>query len=139
MALLAFFSLSILTACNNSERKLENAEDNVEEANEDLDDAREDYAEDVAMYRKINAERIAANNKSIQEFNERMAQDKAIATDDYRKKIADINQKNTDLQKRIDGYEMDNKDNWEIFKAEFNKDMDALSEAFESLKTDKKK
>jgi len=129
----AFVASAILTGCNTSAQKVENAEENVVAANEDLNDANEAYKQEIDNYRKEADEKIAANNKSIAEFNARIALEKKDAQDDYRRQIATLEQKNTDMKKKMDDYKADGKDKWEKFKTEFNRDMDELGKAFKDL------
>lgn len=124
---------AMLTGCYSSSEKVENAEENVAEANKALDDANQEYLADIESYKKATAEKIAANNKSIAEFNQRIAKEKKEAKADYTKKIAELEQKNTDMQLRMDGYKANGKDNWEIFKAEFSREMDAIGDALKNL------
>jgi len=129
----AFVASVMLTGCNTSAQKVENAEENVASANEDLNDANEAYKQEIDNYRKEADEKIAANNKSIAEFNARIALEKKDAQDDYRKQIATLEQKNTDMKKKMDDYKAEGKDKWEQFKTEFNRDMDELGKAFKDL------
>lgn len=111
-----------LIGCNTSSEKVDNAEKNVLKAQE--------YLADVENYRKETADKIAANDKSIAEFKARIADEKIDAQIAYQKKIIALEQKNSDLKKRIDGYKAESKEQWELFKAEFSKDMDELGTAF---------
>jgi phage terminase small subunit len=135
IVLLALFSVSILSSCNSSAEKVENAEQDVTEANAALEKANEEYLEDIKSYRIQTAKRIEANNKSIADFNKRIANEKKEAKVDYEKQIAELDQKNTDMQKRMDDYTANNQSGWEKFKSDFNRDMDALGQAFEDLMT----
>ncbi|MBA3704367.1 MAG: peptidase M23, partial [Bacteroidetes bacterium] len=128
-----FITGAVFTSCSSPEKKVENAETGVLEANQDLDQANAEYLADVETYRKETAEKIAANNQSIAEFNARIENEKKEAKADYKKKIAELEQKNTDMQKRMDDYKVDGKDKWETFKAEFSHDMDQLGDAFKGL------
>ena len=49
------------------------------------------------------------------------------------KKIDELEQKNSELKKRLDDYKADGKEKWEKFKAEFSHDMDELGKAFKDL------
>ena len=84
-------------------------------------------------YKKETAEKIAANEKSIDDFNARIANEKADARANYKKKIVALQQKNTDMKKKLDDYKAEGKDQWEKFKTEFNHDMDKLNDDFKSL------
>jgi len=130
---LAFMSGSLITSCSSPSEKVEDAEVEVTEAKQDLDEANKAYEADVQKYRSETAVRIAENEKSIAEFNLRIENEKKDVKADYQKKIAELEQKNTDMKKRMDDYQMDGKDKWEAFKAEFNRDMESLGQAFKDL------
>lgn len=129
LAAITFVIGAIMTSCNTSAEKVDNAEKKVLEANEDLDKANKEYLADVEKYRKETADRIAANDKSIAEFKARIAHEKNDAQVAYQKKITVIEQKNSDLKKKIDDYQTEGKEQWEKFKIEFSKDMDELGTA----------
>jgi uncharacterized protein HemX len=124
---------AMLTGCYSSGEKVENAEENVAEANKALDEANKEYLADIENYKKMTADKIKANNKNIAEFNQRIAKEKKEVKADYQKKIAELEQKNTDMQLKIDSYKAAGKDNWELFKAEFSRDMDAIGDALKDL------
>ncbi|MDP2089552.1 MAG: peptidase M23 [Flavobacteriaceae bacterium] len=130
MAAFTFITGAILTSCNTPAEKVDNAEKNVVKANKDLDKANQEYLADVEKYRKETADKIAANDKSIAEFKARIAHEKKDAQVAYQKKIAVLEQKNSDLKKKIDAYKAEGKEQWEKFKIEFSKDMDELGTAF---------
>ncbi len=132
-AAIACISGPLLTGCNTSSEKVEHAQEDVKDAKMDLKEAKEDYLVDVENYRKETAEKIEANNQSIAEFKARKEADKKEAREEYNEKVAKLEQKNTDLQKKMDDYKMDGKDNWEKFKIEFNHDMEELGQSFKDL------
>ncbi|PKP47249.1 MAG: hypothetical protein CVT92_17120 [Bacteroidetes bacterium HGW-Bacteroidetes-1] len=49
-----------------------------------------------------------------------------------RKRIEDLKLKNEDLRRRLDAYELEHSD-WEVFKREFNHDMDGLLESLKDI------
>lgn len=126
-------SFAALTNCNTPAQNVEKAEANVAEANKDLEKASQEYLADIEIYRLETADRIAANEKSIAEFNSRIENKKKDATADYKAKVAELNRKNTDMKKRMNDYKADGKDQWESFKAEFNHDMEELGKSFNDL------
>lgn len=128
---LGFFLLH--TSCDNAAQKVTKAEENVVDAEKDLQTAQDEYIADIANYRLVSAERIAANDKSIADFNARIEKEKKSVSADYRAKIKELEQKNTDMKKKMDDYKEDGKDNWEAFKAEFGRDMDNLGESISSF------
>jgi chromosome segregation ATPase len=137
----ALLSATLLfTGCSTSADKVENAKEDVTDAKADLKDARQDLSEanqayraDVESYKREIAEKIEANNKSIADFNARIQNERVEARADYKKRLAELEQKNTDMKRRLDNYQADSEGNWETFKMEFNRDMDALGLAFKNL------
>lgn len=126
-------SALILTSCNSSSKKVENAEKEVIQANKDLEEANKELEQDMADYRKEIALKIESNNQSIIELKNKINDQKKEARIEYKQKIADLEAKNNDLRIKMDNYRANNKDQWESFKKEFNHDMEALGEAFQDI------
>ncbi len=135
VAAVTFAMGMILTNCSTPTEKVEKAEANVAEANKDLDKAQDEYLTDIDNCRKASDEKIAANNQSIADFKTRIANEKKDAKADYNTKIADLEQKNSDMKKKMDDYKADGKENWELFKADFNKGMDDIGQSLKDLTT----
>jgi hypothetical protein len=135
LSLVACLLGGILTGCHTPAEKVANAQISVDAANEELDQANHEYLAEVEKYRKEASEKIAANEKSIAEFNARMATEKSDAKAAYQDKITAIEKKNSDLKKKMDEYKAEGKDQWEKFKIEFSRDMDELGKAFKNLTT----
>ena len=123
----------LMSSCGSSAEKLKDANENSVEANKDLEAAKVAYAEDMANYRKETAEKLATNDKNLAEFKARIAVQKSDAKADYIKKVAELEQKNSDYKKRLADYKEEGKDKWDIFKAEFSRDMDELGNALKDL------
>ncbi|MEK6782699.1 MAG: peptidase M23 [Bacteroidota bacterium] len=133
LAAFAFITGAVITSCNTPAEKVEIAQDNVTAANDDLDKANTEYLVDIENYRKEVAAKIATNDKSIAEFNARIESKKEAAKADYKKKVAELEQKNTDIKRRLDEYKAEGKNNWKIFKIEFSRDLEELGKAFKDL------
>jgi hypothetical protein len=133
IAAIAVCAGAFLGGCKSPSEKVENAQDKVVAANKDLDDATQAYLADVEKFRKDEAEKIAANDKSIAEFRARVQSQKNEARADYIKKVTDLEQKNSDMKKKISDYKAESKENWDLFKAEFRRDMDELGKSFQNL------
>lgn len=133
LAITMFMAGTIFTSCESSAKKVAEAQDNVIKANDDLNKANQEYLEDIKSYRKIAEDNIEANSKNIAEFKARVAKDKKIAKADYIKKIEELEQKNTDLKMRIVDYKDEGKQSWEIFKSEFNNELDELAKALKDM------
>ena len=122
-----------LISCNTSAEKVEKAEDEVKVANENLDEANAEYLADVEQFKLETNQKIADNAKSIADFNARIATDKKLAKAEYKEKIAALELKNTDMQKKMADYKADGKDGWAKFKEEFNHDMDEFGKALKDF------
>ncbi|MFZ4520926.1 MAG: hypothetical protein ACOYNC_04440 [Bacteroidales bacterium] len=128
-----FIASAMITGCSSSAQKVENAQENVVEANKDLDKANQEYLADIAAYRMETASTIAANEERIKGFNARIEKEKKSARAEYQKKIAVLEQKNSDMKMRLENYKEEGKDKWLVFKAEFSHDMDEMGKAFTDL------
>lgn len=139
IATLMIASGSMLTSCRSSEKKVEDAQNAVQEAENDVKEANlkldKAIKDSIKLFKIKNDEKIIAHNKSIAEFKARIAKDKKENKASYEKELARIEQKNTDLKKKLDEYNAQSKNNWETFKTEFNKDMDDISKAIVALTT----
>src|ERR1700688_3983363 len=110
IAMLVFAIGAVLTGCETPAQKVERAETNVTEANRELKEAQDEYVLDIENYRKETDTKILANEKSMAEFEARIANEKKEARADYDKKIIALQQKNTDMKKKMDDYKADGKD-----------------------------
>lgn len=133
LAVSACISAVALVSCTSSAEKVENAQEEVKDANADLAKANQEYLSDVDAYRKETANRIAANDKTIAELKAKTALEKKEAREEYNKKIAALEEKNTNMKKKMEDYQPTNKEKWESFKSEFGHDMDELGNSFKDL------
>lgn len=124
--------------CSSPEQKVLNKKEDVLEANDELDKANAEYQEEIIAFRKENADKFAANERSIADFKARISAQKKEAKSDYTKKINDLENKNSDFKKRLDDYKESNKEKWEEFKIEFNSDMNELNKALNDFTTNNK-
>jgi dynactin complex subunit len=114
-------SVMLIGCFENSEKSKQDIKENIKE--------NEDYKLEMDEYRFRITEQITTNENSIIAFRSRIANQKKEARADYEKKINDLNNKNTDLKMRLDAFNADNKESWELFKVEFGRDMDELGNA----------
>jgi hypothetical protein len=141
LAIPAFvFIISLFfTGCNTPAENVANAQKDVNEANSDLNKANNAYLAEVTAYKKEAADKIAANEQSIAEFKARKESERREAQLEYEKKINALEQKNSDMKKKIDEYQVEGKDKWETFKTDFSHGMDELGKAFTSIADSKSK
>ena len=131
---------SFLTSCTSPAEKVENAQTKVEDAKKDLADANQAYLMEIENYRKETGDKITANEQSIAEFKAEVAKAKKDVKAGYEKQIVELEQKNSEMKKKLGEYKAENKENWVKFKTEFGADMDNLGKAFKEFTVrDKKK
>lgn len=140
IAITMFVVGTMLTACQSSAKKVENAEDklqdskdNVVKAQQNLNEARQDSITEYLEFKKISRERIRAHEKSIADFKTRIANDEKEVKANYEKKLAELEKRNTDMIKRLDDYNAEGKENWNLFKKQFNNDLEELGESLKNL------
>lgn len=128
------------TACQSTEQKTKIAEDKVQNAEIKLDQAQLNLYEaqqaahaEYLEFKRVSDEKFVANQKSIAEFKARIASEKMENRAEYEMKLAELDQKNSDLKKKLDEFKAEGKDQWDIFKTQFRQDMENMSESFKNL------
>ena len=145
---IALFLLGMLfTSCQTSAEKVDSAENKVKDAKTELKQEQNDSsiaaqkAENAAawvMFKNEQNAMIAANDKSIVELKaQKKAKGKSMDAM-YLKDIAALEQKNIDLNNRIIAYDKD-QSNWDVFKAEFSRDMNELGKSLNDFTIKNKK
>ena len=139
---IGFVTGTIFTACQPSEKKVENARENVEEAQKDLAEANIEYNDEWVKYNNDCNDKIQSNENDIARFKEKV--DKSSDPDykeRYNKKIEELKLKNRNLKKKMDEFSsarQNNKtrDGWEKFRREFDHDMDEMGTSLKDLTKD---
>ena len=130
LAITIIMASTVLTSCKSPEKKIEDAKDNVDNANAKVDEANQDLSkaiqDSILQYKKESEDLITTREKSINEFKVRLANQKIENRDKYEKRLEELEQKNSDLKKKLDDYKADGKENWKNFKIEFTKNMEEL-------------
>ncbi len=125
-----------VTAAQND---VDNSLQEVTEAKDDLTEAKLDYETEVINFKKESNDQITENEKTIAQFKTEMGTSKKETKELYNKEIAILERKNIDLKNRLDGYQDDNKNNWQTFKTEFSRDMKELGNSFKNFTVSNKK
>ncbi|MFC2087271.1 hypothetical protein ACFLSA_03810, partial [Bacteroidota bacterium] len=140
LANILLLTVVILSGCQSSATKVENAEDKVQEAKKNLADSKTDLytirLDTISNYEqfKIEAEKIiVAQEKNIAEFKAGLASEKKEINADYDKKLVELENKNNELKKKLADYKDDGQIKWISFKNEFNHDMNELGKAFKDI------
>lgn len=136
MAGLFFFGCqSSAEKAKDAEEIAQKAEDEAIEANYELDEARHDSYLDYLEFKKESEEIIASHKKSIAKLRVRIKSEKKENRAIHEKKLNEIEQKSSEMKKKMDEYKEDGIDKWTKFKKEFNHDMVELGNALEDFTT----
>ncbi len=143
-----FLAGTILTGCQTSAEKVEDAKANVTDAKQDLKDVKAEASADEQkaaneaawMEYKAGVETtIDANDAMIADIKAKMKKTGKTMDKLYNQQIDAIEQKNKELRARINGYKATTQSDWESFKREFDHDMDELGAALKDLTVNNKK
>jgi hypothetical protein len=81
-----------------------------------------------------NAEvRINENEKKIAEFKEAMKTTTNNFKAKYENEVLTLEQNNIQLRKRLNEYRYDGKDNWDVFKRDFNREVDLVENSLNDI------
>ena len=129
---------SILSSCQSSTNKVESKEDNLLKEKEDVVEAKQDLNEairDSIRQFKLDAiTKINENNRKIADYKEKVANGKP--SEKNSRIIADLEQRNKELQKRLDDFTDESSEKWSAFRREFNHDMVEMENSVKDLTKD---
>jgi preprotein translocase subunit SecF len=126
LTLSLFLINAIFIGCETFSEKADSTKNNVVEA-------KEEFLADIENFKADTADKIEANKQNIEALKARIEYAKKDVKAYSLKKIAILEQKNSEMKVKLDEYKEDGKDNWEIFKAEFSRDMDDLGKSFKNF------
>lgn len=79
---------------------------------------------------------LSKNRNQITELKGVAADEKGELKASYDEKIAEMDRQNLALESRLKSFESEEKEDWQNFKQEFDRDMDALALALKDLTKD---
>lgn len=131
---LAFIAGLVFTGCNNnSENKVEDAREEVHQANQELKEARAEYDKEWQLFKTEAELKINAIKSKIEEFKVAMKTMDTIFKTKFENELLTMEQKQIELQKKLNEYHYEGKDNWREFKKGFNDDVDIVENALEDI------
>ena len=133
IALTTIIAGTLITSCNSSTEKVEDAAVKVDQAAEDLTKAKEAFDAEYTKFKSESEQRMLDNDNQISELKASKEKMKKEAKEDYDKAIADLEQKNSNMRIKMNEYKEEGNDKWESFKREFNHDMDELGQSLKDL------
>ena len=133
-AAMACVAGTLLTGCTKTtEQKVQNAKENVGDAKQELKNAQSAYLAEWQTFKRESELAIAANEKRIDAFKEKMEKAGPKVKAKYDKEVAALEQKNKDLKKKLEDYKDEGQSKWEEFKTNFKHDMDGIGKTMTDL------
>jgi NADH/NAD ratio-sensing transcriptional regulator Rex len=112
---------------DSNEQKLEAAKNKANIANQER---YQQIKDSIRLFRTQSEQRIANYEKQITELKNA---NKKKANSEYEKALAELEQKNSEMRKRLSDFNDENQKSWESFKTEFNHDMEKIGKAFKDI------
>jgi predicted RNase H-like nuclease (RuvC/YqgF family) len=139
IAVVVFMAVTMLTGCQQSSNKVDNAKDNVQDAKENLIDANQKLSQalsdSIEQFRRDAGTKIADNETSIATMKAKLSAMSEANRVRFEKQINTLEQKNSEMKKKLADYRDEGDVKWISFKNEFNHDMDELGKAFKDMTT----
>ena len=125
-----------ISSCNKSpkakEEVLIDAKQDVETAKVDLNEATSDSIVEFNKYKSSIQIKLAENEKVISDLKASIkAEDRKTQTL-YNKQLENLQLRNTELKLKIETYKQGPTQKWELFKVDFNKELDKLGKSISS-------
>lgn len=142
LAITVFMAGSMITGCQSSSEKVKDAQDKVQAANEkvaaaqrELDQAIKDS---IQAFKNEYEQIITYNDKKIAAFRVRINNEKKENRARYEQKLAELEQQNREMRKRLEAFNEEQKENWESLRLKFKHDMEEQGKAFRDFWTGKR-
>jgi predicted RNase H-like nuclease (RuvC/YqgF family) len=137
----AIIAGGMFTGCMSQAQKEEAARAKVEDAREDLNDAKVEAnrvalktatAEEWRIFKNESDLKFKENEPRIAELRVQLNRSGTTLDHVYAQRIETLEEKNRGMRNRMTVYE-NNKSDWETFKREFTRDMEALGNSFKDV------
>ena len=122
--------IATFVGCDNLKENVKNVHENTIKENKDVDHSNQVYLDDIEYYRKETAITIDSNNQIISAYKVKIETLKEKCKYEYRQSILKLELQNSYMKMKLDEYEPEGKEKWEIFKAEYASQLVALSAEF---------
>ncbi len=127
----------VYISCNNSpkqkEEKLNDAKDEVVDAKEDLAKSKLDSIGDFNKYKESIENKLIENERKIAELKAKNTSKDKSTQELYVKQLDKLEMKNAELKHKIEDYKQGPEQKWELFKIDFNKDVDDLGKSISNM------
>ncbi len=137
LAVAGFMLVMIMSGCQSSEKKVENAQDKVQDAQNNLTKANQELnmaiRDSIRQFKKESETTISTYEKNIADIKIKIAKTNKENRATYEKNLADLEQKNIEMKRKIEAFREDENAKWAAFRREFNHDMGELGKALKDF------
>lgn len=127
------FSMTGLTTVAQENPKAKSARKEIKEGKKDLKEAKKDSITEFEKFKKDAIKKISENQTKIIDLKIKKYQKTEDLQLEYDKKVVVLEEKNTELQNRIDGCACEDPTIWSTFRTKFSKDMEELNRAIHNM------
>lgn len=117
------------TACDNRD----STRDDVEKANQDMIDSQTHFEKEWDQFKSDAEVRIDNNAQKIAEFKAAMKTTTAKFKAKYENEVLTLQQSNIELRKKLNDYKYEGKNNWDVFKRDFNREVDMVVDSLNDI------
>ena len=147
LAVVTCIAGTLLVSCKPSTTEEKESQEKVEIARDNLDDAKDSLAvarkeatnQELEAFRNSGDSIIRINNLKIAGLKLKMKETGKSIDATYQKNIDILEQKNENLQVKMDTFKNDANSDWQSFKREFKHDTDEIGKALKDLTVNNKK
>lgn len=127
----------VCISCNNSpkakEENLNDARDKVEEAKVELSKSTLDSISEINKYKRSIKIKLVENEKVITNLKAKNISKDESTKKIYIKQLDRLIMKNEELRHKIEDYQEAPEQKWELFKVDFNKEIDDLGKSISNM------
>lgn len=147
LAIAMLIAGSVFTSCESQAQKDEKEKNRIETEQKELNERKTEVnaaaqkvadAEEWKQFKAASELKIKENEIRIDELKFKKSKPGKMLDELYQNRIEALVTRNKELKERIYSYEK-NQSDWEVFKREFNHDMDELGKALKDFSVDNKK
>ncbi len=137
LVILAAIVGMVYISCNNSpkakEENLKEAKDEVVDAKADLAKTTLDSINDFNKYKESMEKKLAENEKLIADLKSKNTSKDKSTQALYVNQLDKLEMRNGELKHKIEVYKQGPEQKWELYKVDFNKDMDDLGKSISNM------
>jgi chromosome segregation ATPase len=147
LAITMLIAGSVFTSCESKAQKEASEKNRIQNEQKELNNQKAEVnaaaqkladAEEWKQFKAESELKIKGNEIRIDELKLKKSKPGKVLDELYQNRIEAIENKNKELRERIYSYEKKQSD-WEVFKREFNHDMDELGKALKDFGVDNKR